>query len=158
MLDQDMTSRVYTTTEVAHISGFTARQIGYWAQQGIIVPSIQQARGSGTRRCYSFDDLLQLRIIRQLKKYGWSLQKIREAITRLRDVMGDPQSLQKAVLVHGSHTILAICKTKEGERILLDTLDPGGQQVMWIFLENLKEETKHIVASSAERVVSKRST
>ena len=101
MLDQDVTSHVYTTAEVARISGFTVRQIGYWARQGIIVPSIQQAHGSGTRRCYSFDDLLQLRFIRQLKKYGWSLQKIREAITRLRNVMDDPHSLQKAVLVHG---------------------------------------------------------
>ena len=59
--------------------------------------------------------------------------------------MDDPNSLQKAVLVHGSHTILAICKTKEGERVILDILDPGGQQVMWIFLEALREETKSIV-------------
>lgn len=150
-----MTTHIYTTAEVARLSGFTKRQISYWAREGIIVPSIQQAYGSGTRRRYSFDDLLQLRFVRQLKKHGWSLQKIREAITRLRDIMGDPNSLQKAVLVHGSRTILAICKTKEGERILLDTLDPGGQQVMWIFLETLEEETRHVVAHSTEQIVSK---
>ncbi len=155
MLDQDLSQQVYTTKEVAYISGFTVRQIGYWAQQGIIVPSIQKAHGSGSRRYYSFEDLLQLRFIRQLMKHGWSLQKIREAIARLRDVMGDPNSLQKAVLVHGSQTILAICKTKEGERILLDTLDPGGQQVMWIYLETLEEETKQSVTFSPEERVSK---
>ncbi|MFL5660408.1 MAG: MerR family transcriptional regulator [Ktedonobacteraceae bacterium] len=154
MLNDGITDHIYTTAEVAHISGFSTRQIGYWAKQRIIVPSIQQAHGSGTRRRYSFDDLLQLRFVRQLMNYGWSLQKIREAITRLRDVMDDPNSLQKAVLVHGSQTILAICKTKEGERIILDTLDPGGQQVMWIFLESLKEETKRVVASPVEKVVS----
>lgn len=145
MSEDERTIRTYSTVEIAQLSGFTVRQIGYWTQQGIIVPSVQQAKGSGTRRRYSFDDLLQLRFVRQLTKHGWSLQKIREAITRLRDIMNDPNSLQKAVLVHGAHTILAICKTKEGERVILDILDPGGQQVMWIFLETLREETKSVV-------------
>src|SRR6266496_3456132 len=153
MLDENTTSQTYSTHEVAELSGFSDRQIGYWAKQEIVVPSIQQAHGSGTRRRYSFDDLLQLRFVRQLMNYGWSLQKIREAISRLRDVMDDPNSLQKAVLVHGSQTILAICKTKEGERIILDTLDPGGQQVMWIFLEALKEETQKFIANPPKEVL-----
>lgn len=146
MRQEDVTNHTYSTREVAKLSGFTVRQIGYWANQGIIVPSVQQAHGSGTGRRYSFDDLLQLRFVRQLMNHGWSLQKIREAITRLRDVMDDPHSLQKAVLVHGSHTILAICKVRGGERIILDTLDPGGQQVMWIYLDVLREETEHTIA------------
>jgi len=154
MFEQDITTRTYSTIEIAYLSGFSVRQISYWVKQGIIVPSIQQAHGSGTRRRYSFDDLLQLRFIRQLTNHGWSLQKIREAITRLRDVMGDPNSLQKAVLVNGADTILAICKTKEGERIILDILDPSGQQVMWIFLEALREETERLAADATETVVS----
>ncbi len=154
MFEQDITTRTYSTIEIAYLSGFSVRQISYWVKQGIIVPSIQQAHGSGTRRRYSFDDLLQLRFIRQLTNHGWSLQKIREAITRLRDVMGDPNSLQKAVLINGADTILAICKTKEGERIILDILDPSGQQVMWIFLEALREETERLAADATETVVS----
>ncbi len=154
MLDHDPATRTYTTAEVAYVSGFSVRQISYWAQQGIIAPSVQQAYGSGTRRRYSFDDLLQLRFVRQLISHGWSVQKIREAITKLREVMDDPHILQKAVLVHGSQTILAICKTKEGERILLDALDSGGQQVMWIFLWTLQEETLHVAALPKEKVVS----
>lgn len=154
MLDRGMTTRTYTTAEVAHMSGFSVRQIGYWARQGIIVPSVQQAHGSGTRRRYSFDDLLQLRFVRQLMSHGWSVQKIREAITKLREVMDDPHILQKAVLVHGSQTILAICKTREGERILLDALDSGGQQVMWVFLWTLQEETLRVAAHTKEKVVS----
>ncbi len=154
MFEQDITTRTYSTIEIAYLSGFSVRQISYWVKQGIIVPSIQQAHGSGTRRRYSFDDLLQLRFIRQLTNHGWSLQKIREAITRLRDVMGDPNSLQKAVLINGADTILAICKTKEGERIILDILDPSGQQVMWIFLEALREETERLAAEATVSVAS----
>ena len=154
MRQEDTTNHTYSTREVARLSSFTMRQIGYWAKQGIIVPSEQQAHGSGTRRRYSFEDILQLRFVRQLMNHGWSLQKIREAITRLRDVMDDPNSLQKAVLVHGSHTILAICKVRGGERIILDTLDPGGQQVMWIYLDYLREETEHTIAENSNAQIS----
>src|SRR6266699_2745220 len=140
MFDYDVTERPYTTAEVAQMSGFSVRQIAYWAKQGIIIPSVQHARGSGTRRRYSFDDLLQLRFVRQLRNRDWSVQKIREAINKLREVMDDPHVLQRAIPIHGAQTILAICKTKEGERILLDCLDPGGQQVMWIYLWTLQEE------------------
>lgn len=152
MLDQDLTHRAYPTAEAAHISGFSIRQLGYWARQRIIVPSIQQAHGSGTRRLYSFDDLLQLRFIHQLMNHGWSLRKIREAITVLRNIMDDQNILQKATLIHGTQTILAICKTREGERILLDILDPSGQQVMWIFLETLQEEMQRIAVDSTESI------
>jgi DNA-binding transcriptional MerR regulator len=149
MHERDIVSRIYSTEEVAKLSGFTVRQIGYWVKQGIITPSIQQARGSGTRRRYSFDDLLQLRFVRQLTNHGWSMQKIREAITRLRGIMDESGSLQKAILVHGSNTILAICKVRGGERIILDALDPGGQQVMWIYLDTLRAETAQSIAQNS---------
>ena len=149
MLGKDNSNRTYSTNDVAQMTGFSVRQIGYWAKQRIIVPSVQQAYGSGTRRRYSPDDLLQLRFVRQLTEHGWSVQKIREAINKLREVMDDPNVLQRAILVHGVQTILAICKTKEGERILLDCLDSGGQQVMWIYLWTLQEETLPTTSDSS---------
>src|SRR5437763_15395752 len=102
MLGSDTTSRTYNTNEVAYMSGFSVRQIAYWAEQGIIVPSVQQAHGSGTRRRYSFDDLLQLRFVRQLRNRGWSTKKIREAINKLREVMDEPHVLQRAIAAPGA--------------------------------------------------------
>ncbi len=154
MLSSDRTNRTYSTQEIAQMSGFTVRQIGYWAKQGIVVPSVQQAHGSGTRRRYSFDDFLQLRFVRQLISHGWSIQKIRVAIMKLREVMDDPHVLQRAIPIHGAKTILAICKTKEGERILLDCLDPGGQQVMWIYLWMLQEDANLDTIPIKEKPVS----
>jgi len=156
MLDSDTTSQTYSTHEIAELSGFSERQIGYWAKQEIVVPSIQQAHGSGTHRRYSFDDLLQLRFVRQLRNQGWSIQKIREVIAKLREVMSDSNVLQRAIPIHSARTILAICKTKEGERILLDCLDPGGQQVMWIYLWALQEETISASAQVEDRIASKK--
>lgn len=136
-----MAAEYYTTSEVAQITGFSMRQLDYWAQQGILKPGIQQSHGPGTRRRYSFDDIIQLRFIRQIKQRGWSTQKIREALVQLRAVLQNPDPLKSAVLIDGKRTILAICKTSDGERILLDTLNAGGQQVMWIVLETLTAET-----------------
>ncbi len=139
-----MLSQNYTTTEIAQAIGFSVRQLDYWAQQGMIVPSVQDAHGSGTRKLYSLDDLIQLQFIRQLKHYGWSTQKIRQAIVILRNVINDPNPLKHAVLIHGKNTIFALCKTKDGERIALDALNGGGQQAMGIVLEILIEEAQQI--------------
>ncbi|SRR6266436_9023102 len=135
-----MTSHAYTTAEVANATGFSVRQLDYWTQQGLLRPSIQQSHGPGTRRLYSVEDLIQLQFIRQLRHFGWSLQKIRTAIDTLRDVMNDPNPLKHAMLLHDKKTIIALYKTKEGEQILFDTLSAGRQQVMGIVLELLMEE------------------
>lgn len=141
---------VFTTMDIVRITGFSERQLDYWARQGIVIPSIRQSHGPGSRRLYAIDDIVQLNFIRQLKRHGWSTQKIREAIVRLREVMGDPNPLKSAMLFDGKGTLLAICKTKEGERILLDALSTGGQLVMGIVLEMLIEETQRTVTYSTE--------
>src|SRR5712691_11838281 len=100
-----MHSQSYTTAEIAQAVGFSIRQLDYWAQQGMVVPGVQNAQGSGTRKLYAIDDLIQLQFIRQLKQFGWSTQKIRKAIVILRDIMNDPNPLKHAVLVHGGNTL-----------------------------------------------------
>src|SRR2546429_3409936 len=132
----------YTTTEVAHITGFTLRQLDYWAREKMIIPSFQHAHGSGSRRLYTVEDLVQLNIVRQLKRHNWSTQKIHKAIETLKDIMNDANPLRNAILVHGKGTIFALSKTREGERILIDALSTTGQQVMSFVLETLLEEIK----------------
>lgn len=149
-----MVQDVFTTMEIVDRTGFTERQLGYWDQQGILKPGVQQAIGSGSRRIYSTEDLEQLNIIRQLKKRGWSTQKIREAIIRLRSVIDEPNPLKRVLLVDGENTLLAFYKTKEGERVLLDVLSAGGQLAMGIVLEVLIEEARRIVTYSSEEVPS----
>src|SRR5258706_2719509 len=135
-----MQEPVYTTTEVAHITGFSLRQLDYWARKKIIVPGFQQAQGSGSRRLYTVEDLVQLNIVRQLKKHNWSTQNIHKAIETLKDIMNDANPLRNAILVHGKGTIFALSKTREGERILIDALRTTGRQVMTFVLEYLLAE------------------
>jgi DNA-binding transcriptional MerR regulator len=57
-----------------------------------VVPSLQEAQGSGTQRLYSFNDLLQLRVIKNLTDAGASLQKVRQAIEYVRGHLEDDWS------------------------------------------------------------------
>lgn len=134
------TDDAYTTAELAKETGFTMRQLDYWARQRLLIPSVQSSMGSGNHRLYGIENLIQLRFIRRLKDAGWSTQKIRTAITTLQIILDDPNPLRSAILIHGKATILALCKTSAGERILLDALSTGGQHAMGIVLEMLAEE------------------
>lgn len=74
----------YRVPEVCKIVGISYRQLDYWARTGLVRPSVKDARGSGTQRLYSFQDLVTLRIIKKLLDTGISLQRVRRAVDHLR--------------------------------------------------------------------------
>jgi DNA-binding transcriptional MerR regulator len=82
----------YRGPQACKIVGITYRQLDYWTRTGLIIPSIQKAAGSGTQRLLSFNDLLQLKVIKSLTDAGASLQKVRQAIAYVRDNLADDWS------------------------------------------------------------------
>ena len=82
----------YRGPQTCKIVGITYRQLDYWTRTGLIEPSIQSATGSGTQRLYSFNDLLQLKVIKSLIDAGASLQKVRQAIDYVREHVDDDWS------------------------------------------------------------------
>ncbi len=70
--------------QVCSIVGITYRQLDYWARTDLLRPSISEARGSGTQRRYSYLDLLQLKVIKELLEAGLDLRHARKAIDCLR--------------------------------------------------------------------------
>jgi DNA-binding transcriptional MerR regulator len=85
--------RGYRVPEVCRVVGITYRQLDYWARTGLVTPSIRQAGGSGTQRLYSFQDLLQLRVIKKLLDTGISLQQIRQAVGYLKEMKEAPHGV-----------------------------------------------------------------
>jgi len=84
----------YRVPDVCKLVGISYRQLDYWARTGLVTPSIREAGGSGTQRLYSFQDLVQLRVIRKLLDTGISLHNIRKAVLYLRDnVASEPSSI-----------------------------------------------------------------
>lgn len=66
-------------------AGITYRQLDYWARTGLVEPSVRDATGSGSKRLYSFRDILVLKVVKRLLDTGVSLQQIRQAVQHLRD-------------------------------------------------------------------------
>ena len=98
----------YRAPQVCKIVGITYRQLDYWARTGLLKPSIQTAKGSGSQRLYSFGDVVQLRVVKRLLDAGMSLNKIRQAIKILRgrmDTTADP--LADVTLLSDGKTIYA---------------------------------------------------
>ena len=76
----------YRGPQVCKIVGITYRQLDYWARTELVTPSIRDASGSGTQRLYSFQDLVTLRVIKNLLDTGVALQRVRVAVESLHDM------------------------------------------------------------------------
>jgi len=79
-----MTTDGYSGTRAADVVGITYRQLDYWARTGLIAPSIASAAGSGSRRLYSYRDLLELRVVKSMLDAGIKLEAVRNAFDYLR--------------------------------------------------------------------------
>ena len=109
--------------QVCTLIGITYRQLDYWARTGLLRPSIADARGSGTQRRYSYHDVLELKVIKQLLDAGISLQRARRAVECMRQGMGGDLAAANLVLV-GTSSVLA---HSDGEVV---DLMRGGQGVL----------------------------
>jgi DNA-binding transcriptional MerR regulator len=70
----------------AQLAGITMKQLRHWERTGLVVPSVrQQISPRNTVRLYSFQDLLQLLVVAELRhRPGISLQHIRRIVSYLR--------------------------------------------------------------------------
>jgi DNA-binding transcriptional MerR regulator len=85
-MDEPKNEQGYRVPEVCKIVGISYRQLDYWARTELVTPSIRDASGSGTQRLYSFQDLVTLRVIKNLLDTGVSLQRVRRAVDHLQSM------------------------------------------------------------------------
>ncbi|MCI1832139.1 MAG: MerR family transcriptional regulator [Bifidobacterium sp.] len=73
-------TRGYRGTVASKVAGITYRQLDYWARKQIVEPSITPSHGSGSRRLYSFKDVVILAVSKKLLDAGVNLQNVTTAI------------------------------------------------------------------------------
>lgn len=56
----------------ARAAGISYRQLDYWARTGLVEPTVQEAKGSGSQRLYGFRDILVLKLVKRLLDTGIS--------------------------------------------------------------------------------------
>ena len=123
----------FSGTKAAQVVGITYRQLDYWARTDLVRPSLADAAGSGSRRRYSYRDLLELRMIKKLLDAGVRLETVRDVFTYLRtETEGDITSAH--VVIDGSTVLLC-----EGDE-LIDVVRRGQGVLQLLPVATVKSE------------------
>ncbi len=128
-----MSEQGYSGTQAAKVVGITYRQLDYWARTNLVTPSLASAKGSGSRRLYSYRDLLELRVIKTLLDAGIRLESVREVFTYLRRHVGT--DIAAAHIVISGNTVV-LCDGDE----LVDVLRRGQGVLNVLPLAGVKQD------------------
>ncbi|MFN3322318.1 MAG: MerR family transcriptional regulator [Bryobacteraceae bacterium] len=81
--DPDPANRTYTSSEVSRIAGVSLRQLQWWDERKVVSP-----RHEGHKRVYLTEEVIEITVIAELRRKGFSLQKIRRVLRFLQREMG----------------------------------------------------------------------
>jgi DNA-binding transcriptional MerR regulator len=124
----------FSGKRTAEIVGITYRQLDYWARTDLVRPSLADANGSGSRRRYSYKDLLELKVIKTLLDAGIKLESVREVFSFMKEHLGEDVASANLV-IHGSKSVL----TRSGEE-LIDLVRKGQGVLNVLPLAGIKDE------------------
>jgi DNA-binding transcriptional MerR regulator len=79
----DVDQERFTSGEVARIAGVSLRQLQWWDERNVVSP-----RQEGHRRVYLQQEVVEVSVIAELRRKGFSLQKIRRVLRFLQKEMG----------------------------------------------------------------------
>jgi DNA-binding transcriptional MerR regulator len=120
----------FSGTRAADIVGITYRQLDYWARTELVRPSLADAQGSGSRRLYSYRDLLELKVIKTLLDNGIDLKKVRTVFDYIRQ-RPDADIASANLVIRGASVLLCgddelIDLVKRGQGVLNVSLSLDG--------------------------------
>ena len=151
----------YSGKKAAEIVGITYRQLDYWARTDLVRPSVTDAAGSGSRRQYSYRDLLELKVIKTLLDAGLKLESVRTVFAYLREQLGEDVASAQLVITGGSAVLVQdddelVDVLKQGQFVMGSVLSLGGVQrevdaaIVELFAPTTEAaETDHVTAPGA---------
>jgi len=81
----------YTSREVAVLTGLSARQLQWWDARRLFKPAVAPHRteaGGFTERRYTPLDVLELQVLADLRRRGFSIPRLRRLLATLRELFG----------------------------------------------------------------------
>ncbi len=82
-MDSAEPERTFSSSEVAGVAGVSLRQLQWWDERKVVSP-----RHEGHRRVYLASEVVEITVIAELRRKGFSLQKIRRVLRFLQKEMG----------------------------------------------------------------------
>lgn len=126
----------YSGTRAANIVGITYRQLDYWARTSLVRPSLTDASGSGSRRRYSYRDLLELRVVKSLLDAGIKLESVRSVFDYLRQQV-DADIASAHLVINGGDVFLC-----DGDG-LIDLVRRGQGVLNVLAIGGVKDDLDH---------------
>lgn len=133
--------KLYSSREVAQLTGLTARQLQWWAKRNLFLPAVPSHKteaGGFTERRYTPIELLELMVLADLRRKGFTVARIRKLLQVLRTRF--KTRLYEAIEGGGPVTLYIdgeniYAKTQDGE--MFSILDNAAQPLM-IMGEDIK--------------------
>jgi DNA-binding transcriptional MerR regulator len=142
----------FTSNDVIGLTGITARQLQWWDERGIVAPGRR-----GHCRIYSWDELVTVAVICQLRQRGFSLQRMRKVIRFLQQEFGTnlaatvSAASEYHLLTDGTHLYL-----RTSARQVVDLLKNARQPMFDICLSDEVRRVRGEIQSRKKKVVSER--
>ena len=126
----------FTTKLTAKITGVTRRQLQYWDETDLVIPSVvRPLECAGRIRIYNFKNLVEIRTITKFRKDGMSIQKVRRSFAYLKFRYSDiDKPLAQMTLITNGDSIFVL-----SENILVDTLR-NGQTISRIVFKDIIQD------------------
>src|ERR1700687_3076319 len=122
----------FSSNDVIALTGITARQLQWWDERGVVAP-----KREGHRRIYAWDELVTVAVICQLRRRGFSLQRVRTVIRFLQQEFGTSLAAtvgaasEYHLLTDGTHLFL-----RTSARQVVDLLKNAQQPMLDICLSD----------------------
>jgi DNA-binding transcriptional MerR regulator len=133
----------FNSSDVARICGVSLRQLQWWDERNVVSP-----RQDGHKRVYMPEEVVEISVIAELRRKGFSLQKIRRVLRFLQKDMG--KRLSEALAASSDIHLLTDGKTiylEEAPDKIIDLLKSARQPM---FLVCVTDQVKRLTAA-AER-------
>src|SRR5258708_6640111 len=122
----------FPSQEVIALTGVTARQLQWWDERGVVKPE-----RVGHRRLYSMQNVMEMAVICELRRKGFSLQGVRKVMRFLQREFGKGlgeivgRSSDVHLLTDGTHLYL-----ETSARQIVDILKNSSQPILAICLSD----------------------
>jgi DNA-binding transcriptional MerR regulator len=135
----------FNSLEVARICGVSLRQLQWWDERNVVSP-----RQDGHKRVYSREELIEISVIAELRRKGFSLQKIRRVLRFLQKDVG--KRLNDALSSSSDIHLLTDGKSiylEDAPHRIIDLLKNSRQPM---FLVSVTDQVKRITAAEKKPV------
>jgi DNA-binding transcriptional MerR regulator len=142
----------FTSNDVISLTGITGRQLQWWDERGIVVP-----QRHGHRRIYAWGELVTVAVICQLRRRGFSLQRVRKVIRFLQQEFGTNLAAtvnnesEYHLLTDGTHLFL-----RTSAREVVDLLKNARQPLLDICLSDEVRRVRAEIQARKKQAVSEK--